>query len=49
MIGMAATLMSRVRVGADAVIGAGAVVLEDVPASTVARGVPARVFARERA
>jgi sugar O-acyltransferase (sialic acid O-acetyltransferase NeuD family) len=49
LVGMAATVMSRVRIGEGAVVGAGALVLEDVPASTVARGVPARIFALERA
>ena len=47
LVGMGANVMSRVRVGAGAVIGAGALVLEDVPARTVARGVPARIFAVE--
>ena len=38
-----ATLINRVEIGADAIIGAGAVVLKDVPASCTAMGVPAKV------
>ena len=49
MIGMAATVLPRVHIGAGAVIGAGSLVLEDIPPDTVARGVPARIFAAERA
>ncbi|MEU8223624.1 hypothetical protein [Kribbella sp. NPDC048915] len=36
--------MQGVTVGADAVVAAGAVVTHDVPARTVAAGVPARVI-----
>ncbi len=42
-IGANATVLSGVTIGDGAVIGAGAVVTRDVPAHTVAVGVPARV------
>lgn len=42
-IGCGACVLGGVRVGADSVIGANAVVLADVPAGAVAVGVPARV------
>ncbi len=43
-IGVSATILPGVRVGRGAQIGAGAVVVEDVPAYAVAAGVPARVL-----
>jgi acetyltransferase-like isoleucine patch superfamily enzyme len=43
-IGAGAIITDGVRVGQGAVIAAGAVVTEDVPAHTVAAGVPARVI-----
>ena len=43
-IGAAATILPGVTVGDDAVIAAGAVVSRDVPAGTMAAGVPARVL-----
>jgi len=45
-IGAAATILPGVTIGDNAVIAAGAVVSRDVPASTVAAGVPARVLKR---
>jgi acetyltransferase-like isoleucine patch superfamily enzyme len=42
----AATILPGVRIGADSVVGAGAVVTHDVPAATVVAGVPARVVRR---
>jgi acetyltransferase-like isoleucine patch superfamily enzyme len=43
-IGTNATILPGVRIGAHAVIGAGAVVTSDVPDYAVAAGVPARVL-----
>jgi serine O-acetyltransferase len=48
-IGTGAKVLGPVRVGADARIGANAVVLEDVPAGATVVGVPARVVPRRRA
>ena len=45
-IGAGAIITDGVRVGKGAVVAAGAVVTEDVPAHTVAGGVPARVLRR---
>ena len=42
-IGSGAVIMAGVTVGERAIIGAGAVVTHDVPANTVAKGVPARL------
>lgn len=42
-VGSHATILPGVSVGDDAVIAAGAVVTKDVPAATVAAGVPARI------
>ncbi len=42
-IGARASVLGGISVGDDAVIGAGSVVLEDVPAGAVVAGVPARV------
>ena len=42
-IGSNATILQGVTIGDNAVIGAGAVVTGDIPADTVAVGVPARV------
>jgi maltose O-acetyltransferase len=43
-IGGAAILLPGVRIGRNAVVGAGAVVTRDVPADTVVVGNPARVI-----
>lgn len=41
-VGAGAKLLGKIRVGDDAVIGANAVVLHDVPAGTTVVGIPAR-------
>jgi serine O-acetyltransferase len=46
-IGAGAVIVGRVRVGEGTIIGANSVVVRDIPAHTVAGGVPARVL-RER-
>ena len=43
-IGVGAKILGPIKVGAGAVIGAGAVVLHDVPPHSIAVGVPARVI-----
>jgi acetyltransferase-like isoleucine patch superfamily enzyme len=43
-IGTAATVLPGVRIGADAVVAAGAVVTHDVPPATLVAGVPAKVI-----
>lgn len=43
-LGARATLLGEITIGDDALIGAGAVVLQDVPAGAKAAGVPARVL-----
>ncbi|MDA2923065.1 NeuD/PglB/VioB family sugar acetyltransferase [Acidobacteria bacterium AH-259-L09] len=43
-VGSGAVILSKRRIGENAYIGAGAVVSEDIPASTVAVGIPARVI-----
>jgi len=48
-IGTGAVILAGVTIGEGAMIGAGAVVTKDVPAHTVAKGIPARIQAlRER-
>src|SRR5512146_141969 len=42
-IGSGAVILAGVTIGEGAMIGAGAVVTHDVPANTVAKGVPARI------
>ena len=46
LIGANAVVLEGVRVGRGAVVAAGAVVVEDVPAGAVVAGVPARVIKR---
>ena len=45
-IGAGAKLLGPIRIGDDAVIGANAVVLQDVPAGALAVGIPARIIPR---
>ena len=42
-IGIGATIIDRKRIGAWSIVGAGAVVIEDVPERVLAAGVPARI------
>ena len=43
-MGANAVIIEGVRIGTGAVVGAGAVVLEDVPAGAVVTGNPARII-----
>ena len=43
-IGSSATIMCGVTIGEKAIVGAGAVVTEDVPPNTVVAGVPAKIL-----
>lgn len=43
-IGFGATILPNVRIGKNCVVGAGAVVVQDVPDCSIAVGVPARVI-----
>ena len=43
-IGVAATILPGVTIGADSVVAAGAVVTHDVPPATIVAGVPATVI-----
>lgn len=45
-IGSNATILQGVKIGDNAIIGAGAVVTKDVPANMLAAGVPARIIRR---
>lgn len=47
-IGTNATILPGVSIGEGAIIGAGAVVTSDIPAYTVAAGVPARIMRHRR-
>jgi acetyltransferase-like isoleucine patch superfamily enzyme len=44
IIGQNAVIFPHVRIGANSIIGAGSVVIADVPPGSVVMGVPARVF-----
>jgi acetyltransferase-like isoleucine patch superfamily enzyme len=48
-VGMNASVLPGVRVGAHAIVGAGAVVTQDVPEYAIVAGVPARVLRSRRA
>lgn len=43
-IGSGATILSKVDIGENAIVGAGSVVTKDVPANTIVAGNPARVL-----
>lgn len=47
-IGSSSTIMCGVTVGENSVIGAGAVVTKDIPANSVAVGVPARILKKTK-
>lgn len=47
-IGTGAKILGAIRIGDDAVIGANAVVLIDVPAGALAVGIPARIILRPK-
>jgi len=47
-VGMNASVLPGVRIGAHSIVGAGAVVTSDVPAYAIAAGVPARVLRSRR-
>jgi acetyltransferase-like isoleucine patch superfamily enzyme len=42
-VGAGATLAPKVKIGANSIIGAGDVVISDIPAHTIAVGNPAKV------
>ncbi len=44
-IGSGSTILSRVTIGENAIVGAGSVVTKDVPANTIVAGSPARILA----
>jgi acetyltransferase-like isoleucine patch superfamily enzyme len=45
-IGSGSTILSKVVIGENAIVGAGSVVTKDVPANTIVAGNPARVLRR---
>lgn len=47
-IGAGAKILGAIRIGDDVAIGANAVVLTDVPANSIAVGVPARILPRNK-
>ncbi|WP_304412082.1 acetyltransferase [Synechococcus sp. CB0205] len=44
-IGIGASVIQQIRIGADVIVGAGAAVVSDLPDGVTAVGVPARVRA----
>jgi putative colanic acid biosynthesis acetyltransferase WcaB len=48
ILGSACQILGPVKVGDDSLIGAGAIVLKDVPAGAIAVGNPARILSRSR-
>jgi acetyltransferase-like isoleucine patch superfamily enzyme len=48
-IGSGATLLPKVSVGENAIVGAGSVVTKDVPPNTIVAGNPARIIRRIKA
>lgn len=44
LIGANAVIIGNVRIGDNSIIGAGSVVTKDIPANSVAFGVPAKVI-----
>lgn len=48
IVGAGAKILGKIRIGDDVSIGANAVVLVDVPANSIAVGVPARIVAASR-
>ncbi len=47
-IGAGAKILGNIKIGDDVAIGANAVVIKDVPANSIAVGIPARVLSRYR-
>jgi serine O-acetyltransferase len=47
-LGAGAKILGPIRVGSDVLIGANAVVIDDVPDNSIAVGVPARILPRNR-
>jgi serine O-acetyltransferase len=47
-IGAGAKILGAIKIGNDVLIGANAVVIEDVPSNSLAVGVPARIIPRNR-
>jgi serine O-acetyltransferase len=47
-IGAGAKILGKIRIGDDVLIGANAVVISDVPANSIAVGIPARIVPRKR-
>jgi acetyltransferase-like isoleucine patch superfamily enzyme len=45
-VGLNATILPRLRIGRGAIVGAGAVVIRDVPSTKVVIGNPARIMIR---
>jgi acetyltransferase-like isoleucine patch superfamily enzyme len=45
-LGLSATVLPQIKVGARTIVGAGAVVTQDLPSDVTAVGVPARIVKR---